>query len=260
MKRKLIRSYTDFYPVANRIVNFFAEEVVIDDDTNLKELVSNQPKLICVSNHGPVLAPLLYSLGMAKILCDVGAGDRKPVAVTHRLFYRVPGLKQVASYITQVPKPVNFNQFVELFQSEGYNDLCVMPEGDHCNYGNGADIMPFRSPRFVEIALRCRVPILIFVNKGAEAWGRGVKLPTVLVEKTMRYLPESIADPLDYAHMVNLPKIPRKVPQLRVSAQLFQLPDIDFEALSESEKKQEVVSLAGQVRRRMLTMTESMDT
>ena len=195
-KEGVTRSYKDFLPIADRILSLLVKNLEIESSPELAEIVAQHKQLVCAQSHGPALGPVVYTLAMCHYFNKAGGGDRVPVAITHRLFYQMPMMNRLVRFITQVPHAVGFDEFVELFNSGEYNDLCLMPEGDHCNFGNGLDVMPFKSPRFVEIALRSRCPILIIAHAGGEAWGKPLPVPDALLDRTLGLLPPLLAKPM----------------------------------------------------------------
>jgi hypothetical protein len=100
-----------------------------------------------------------------------------------RFFYSLPGLKDVAKFITQSDRPLRFEELVQHFEELGTADLVVFPEGSNCFFGDPMSLQPFRSDRFVEISMRTNTPILLCVHRGSERWGLNVPLTENLTTK-----------------------------------------------------------------------------
>jgi len=207
-----MRRLKDYYNIANWVLDRFVNEMVlIEGDRPLADIIKAHPKLIGVFNHGPAISPLIYCFSALKHYCQAGGADRVPVAVTHRLFYKFPILKQVATYITQLDYAPRCDELVQLFSEPAYNDLMVMPEGDHSAFGNGLEVAPFRTHRFIEIAFRTQTPLLLCAQTGAETWCYPFSVDTLRWDRWINYLPQGIKSPLVEMQGFNLPSYPRKI-------------------------------------------------
>ncbi|MES2854596.1 MAG: 1-acyl-sn-glycerol-3-phosphate acyltransferase [Bdellovibrionota bacterium] len=141
-----------------------------------KVLEENQ-KLVIVFNHASPLSWLPAIALLAAHVTARGGGSRKPVGVMDRLFFEVPFVKQLAGLLTQFENPPSFLDLTSSFVDGDATDLVVFPEGSNCFFGDPAELKPFRSAKFVELAIRANAPIYVCVHKGSEAWGKVLPVP-----------------------------------------------------------------------------------
>ena len=217
----MIRRLKDYYRLASWVIDRFVGEVVqVNSTPPLASILRDNPRLIGVFNHGPAYAPIIYCLTALKHYCQAGGADRIPVAITHRLFYKVPVFKQLATYFTQVDHAVHYEEFVKIFSDRRFNDMMVMPEGDNASFSDGLNIAPFRSHRFMDIAIHTQTPLLLCAQTGAESWC----YPFFLSEKWDRwlyYFPSRIKGSLFDTRFINIPGLPKKIPEVRTAFKLI---------------------------------------
>src|SRR3990167_9293390 len=159
-----MRNVEAFYSVMRFVKKAYVNEVVLHETSeNLREIFQRYPQLVVAMNHGPMAGPLAGSIAMMDQYYKNGGGQRNPIIIAWRGFYQIPFVKHVIRYMSQVRTPPNLEGFSKKLTQGGFTDLFVMPEGENCSFGNGLDIEPFLSPRFVELALRVNTPILIAV-------------------------------------------------------------------------------------------------
>lgn len=187
----------------------------------MRKILKDHPKLLIAMNHGPMLGPMAAIMALAELYMASEGENRKPLAIMWRQFYRIPIWKYVIQYLTQVDHGLGFDECIEKMKNEGFTDLLVMPEGENCNFGNGVDIEPFLSPRFIELALQLDVPILILVHHGSEQWAKTISISKRLAP-LFRVLPKK-----DYARIVrtrrlSLPTRASQIDDLKVAYTLYQ--------------------------------------
>lgn len=197
----------------------------------LERAVREEPRLVIVANHGPPHVPLVGMCAVARCMMEAGHGGRRPLAIAFRAFYRVPGVRSFFAYVTQLPQPLPFEGILEHFEGHGFNDLCVIPEGQNSVFGAPGDIRAFTSPRFVELAVRLRAPILVAIGVGMEAWARPTPLPDFsLVEPAIRWVSPGLAHALHSERTLCLPISMKKIPELAYGFELHR-PRLDPEVL-----------------------------
>jgi hypothetical protein len=182
MKTEL-RRLSDYEPLTNAVLKLVAKKTAFHTDIPLDQLMSEHPRLIVAFNHASPLSWIPAPCLLTAQLAARGGGSRRPIAVMDRFFYSLPGLKDVAKFITQSDRPLRFEELVQHFEELGTADLVVFPEGSNCFFGDPMSLQPFRSDRFVEISMRTNTPILLCVHRGSERWGLNVPLTENLTTK-----------------------------------------------------------------------------
>jgi len=200
-----------------------AKKVVLHESSeDIQKILSDHPKLVVAMNHGPLAGPLAGSIAMMDQYSKNDGNKRVPMIIAWRGFYHIPMVKHLIRYISQVKMPFNLDGFVKQVTDKGVTDLFVMPEGENCTYGNGLDIEPFLSPRFVELALKANTPILIAVHTGSERWSNIVPVSRKL-NPLLKYLPAKSYQRLKETGQVNMaPLRLSAIPELQVSYKLYQ--------------------------------------
>ncbi len=218
-----MRSFEDFALSTQILKRLSLDNVIINEcSDDLMDILRNNPKLVVALNHGPMLAPGYVNTAIADIFLKNGGAKRKPMGIIWKHFYKVPLLKNLVAYVTQVDQAYNLDEFIEQFVTREYNDLMVMPEGENCCFGDGINIEPFLSPRFVEIAVRAQVPVLLAVHHGTHVLARPIEVDKRTARWFKRVLPEKNYQRLKEAGLVSIPKLGRgKVHQLSWCFKLY---------------------------------------
>ncbi len=171
-----MRRLIEYEAVTSRLLGILARSTKFESQPSLDRILAENPKLLVVFNHGTPLSWLPAACLLTSHVCARGGGHRKPFAVMDRFFYSVPLLKNLAKYISQTDRPLHLQELIEAFQAMDAGDLVVFPEGSNCFFGPGDELQPFRSNRFIEIAIEARIPILICVHRGSEHWAKTVSV------------------------------------------------------------------------------------
>lgn len=226
--------------------------------SEMREILKQHPKLLVAMNHGPMLGPAAAIIALAALYNESGGKNRKPLAIMWRLFYKIPVWKYVIQYLTQVDHGMGFDECVEKMSNEEFTDLLVMPEGENCNFGNGIDIEPFLSPRFIEIALRLNIPILVLVHHGSEQWAETISVSRGL-KNILRILPKKDFARIEQTRRLSIPKTTRQIDELKVTYQLYE-PSISLADLpDEPKQRREVLQKeAEKVRKIMQAMADKL--
>lgn len=196
--------------------------------------LEEHPRLLVVLNHGPALGPLPALTALGQAFLDAGGGERVPFGITWRGFYRLPLLNRLAGRLTQATGELGVDEAVARLREGPWTDCCLMPEGDLANLGNGLDVQPFRSSRFVELSVRAGVPMLLVAHQGTEALGRSVEVPDGLLG-LRRWLPEHLRQPLARHRQLSVPWLLNgRIKHLRMICELYQpeLTEADLEGQS----------------------------
>ena len=247
----MLRRYNDLLPVADRLAPLlYREEVYGPGMEDLATIVSGHPRLLVVMNHGPMLGPAPALTAMVRTMAHNGGGERIPFGVAWRGFYRLPGLGRLASRLTQVAGETGVEAVVERLTSGPFNDCVLMPEGELCNAGNGVDVQPFRSHRFVEVAARAGVPILLLAHSGSERLGHPVAVPAAASGLVGR-LPEHMRRAISQSGVVSLPWVfSGRITRLGLACELVE-PGINGAALEQPDAAQQTAVAARRIRARL---------
>lgn len=198
---------------------------------DLAAILKRYPKLVVAMNHGPMAGPLAGSVGIMNQYFKHGGEERKPVVIAWRGFYKIPFIKHVVRYMSQVKNPPNLDGFAEKLISGEATDIFVMPEGENCSFGNGLDIEPFLSPRFVELALKAGTPIMIAIHVGSEIWSNIIPVNEKL-DPVLKILPRKSYERIKDTGQVNMSLYGlKKIPNLQMCFKLYH-PQITLEDLN----------------------------
>ncbi|MBU6950473.1 hypothetical protein [Hahella sp. HN01] len=190
------------------------------DSEDLSAILEQHPKLVVAMNHGPALGALAAAIALMHAYLRSGGEERVPFALTWRGYYQAPVLKQFFTMLTQVDRALSFNDVLRLMRASRYTDCLIMPEGENCSFGDGLNVQPFLSPRFIELSLRSRAPLLLCLHQGAESWARSVRIPPWLLG-VGRLLPRNMEQRLRDSRMLSIPRFPRKLSNLNVMFRLY---------------------------------------
>ena len=222
---------------------------------DLSCILTEHPRLVVAMNHGPMAGPLAGSVGIMHQYFKSGGQERRPVIIAWRGFYRIPLIKHVVRYMSQVKNPPNLDGFVKRLTSGDATDLFVMPEGENCSFGNGRDIEPFLSPRFVELALKAGTPIMIAVHLGSEQWSNIVPVSNRL-NPILRYLPRKSYERIRDTGQINFSLLAsKKIPELVMYFKLYQ-PQMTEEDLDREDSFELLTREAERIRAIMQSMVD----
>ncbi|MCG8667920.1 MAG: hypothetical protein MI867_00780 [Pseudomonadales bacterium] len=251
-----MRTVKEFANFSGYLRKAYVEKVTqhpASDD--LGEILKKYPKLVVAMNHGPMSGPLAGSVGMMNQYYKYGGEMRKPVVIAWRGFYKVPVVKYLVQYMSQVKNPPNLDGFAEKLNSGKATDIYVMPEGENCSFGNGLDIEPFLSPRFVELALKANTPILIAVHVGSELWSNIIPVNDRL-NPLLKYLPQKSYERIKDSGQVNVSLYGlKRIPELQMCFRLYE-PQITLEDLKKPEGPQLLQQESDKIREIMQSMID----
>lgn len=222
---------------------------------DLAKILKKYPKLVVAMNHGPMAGPLAGSVGMMNQYFKHGGEERKPVVIAWRGFYKIPVIKHVVRFMSQVKNPPNLDGFAKRLNSGDATDIFVMPEGENCSFGNGLDIEPFLSPRFIELALKTGTPLLLAVHVGSELWSNIVPVSERL-DPLLKFLPEKSYERIKDTGQVNVSLTAlKKIPELTMYFKLYQ-PSITLDDLERPDGFELMEQEAEKIRQIMQSMVE----
>ncbi|MFE8071248.1 hypothetical protein QQM79_09320 [Marinobacteraceae bacterium S3BR75-40.1] len=219
----------------------------------LEEMLRIHSRLVVILNHGPMLGPAPALIGMAELMLRAGGGQRYPFGITWRGFYRLPGMRTFMQWFTQTDEPPNVDSATQRLKEGPWTDCCIMPEGELCNVGNGVDVQPFLSSRFVEIAVRAGCPVLLLAHHGSGQLARTLSLPDSLAGAG-RFLPKHLGRRLQQTRTLSVPWLLQpRLKALRVDWELF-WPELEEADLEGPDAEQRVNAQGRKARARLQLM------
>ena len=226
----MVRRLSDYNEFLTAVLKSVTENVEFRCSPPLSEIIKN-PRLVVILNHATPLSWIPAIGLLTSEFVKAGGGDRKPLGIADKWLFSNPLTRPLAQYLTQCDRHLNFEELIEKFHSEDHADLALMPEGANTFFGDNFQIQKFRSPKFIEIAVRSEAPLLIVVHKGTENWSLPLQLP---VEWAQYVLPFSqfFGQRLQNAEPINIPLIPHKIPRFAMACELYR-PDLKIADLNQ---------------------------
>jgi len=234
------------FGLANEVLKklYISNVVISEQSQDLGVILKKHPKLVIALNHGPMAGALTGLIGLVDMFLKNGGAKRIPFGLTWRTFYEIPVTKQIFTYLTQVDHGLSFESASSLLSDNDFTDCFIMPEGELCNFGNGVDLQPFLSPRFVELAIRNNIPILVVVHQGAENWAWPLKINDKY-KGLFNWLPNNMKDSFDQSGIISIPKpLKRKLNKVFMSVCLHK-PSLKLTDLKE-DKDQRLIQLTAE--------------
>lgn len=255
-----LRALSEFEPVTSLILSLVAKDTRFRCQPGLDRVLAENKRLVVVVSHASPLSwipaiGLLTAHAVAR-----GGGPRAPIGVVDRFFYSVPGLQQIAGYISQSDKPLGFQELVQHFGSLELADLIVFPEGSNCFFGDPNELQPFRSRRFVELSIRTKTPMLLCVHKGSETWGKTVALDAEKVNKLPLpdFVQKFLGERLKQSGLLTLPLPPIPMPLFTMNCALYQ-PETAFLSEDPEQCRTQVGAEAEKVYERMKSLMDEIE-
>lgn len=252
--RKLSELFLFFSPLLSQL----AQRVSFDSRPELGAILKENPHLVLAVSHGSPLSwiPAVSLLTVEAVRAE--GGSRKPVGVVDRFFFEARVLRPLGRFLTQSDQSPGFESLLEKFRSDEASDLVIFPEGANSFFGDLSRIQPFRSPRFVELAVRAGVPILIVVHEGSEAWSKTLKLPDLLLQ-TVRLFPRFARPRWFRDGKLNLPAALTRMEHFQMRCELYR-PALKASELSENqaERRRQIGREAEKIRARMQELLEEL--
>jgi hypothetical protein len=258
-----MRRLKDFEPITSQVMQVIAKDTSFSCRPSLGEIFQTHDKVIFAISHSTPLSWLPAMCLLTAHACARGGGARKPLGIMDRFFFTVPGLRYLAQQITQADGPMSFAEIADSFKHGDGNDLVIFPEGSNCFFGHPEDIQEFRSPRFMELAIRSGAPIVIAVHRGSEGWAKAVPLDESTLDK-IDFLPKIAADFLQNrlrkTGLLTFPLWPKPMEKFAMLCELYH-PKLKVEDLK-SDPQEQVLQIreeAELVRMRMRELLTELD-
>ncbi len=238
----MIKTLRFFEPILSQILLKIAKRTRFRSRPGLAEILSAHPRLVVIFNHSSPLSWLPAVSLLTAQACAKGGAGRSPLGVMDRFFFSVPGLRAIAHQLTQSDRPLGFQDLIAKFKTTEETDIVIFPEGSNCFFGEPSELQPFRSPRFVELAIRSRTPILICAHRGSEVWGQAVTVPPSWLDK-IDFLPKVAADflgeRLKKTGLLTIPRLPRQLDHFDMICELYE-PALKLSDLADEPEKADI--------------------
>jgi hypothetical protein len=258
-----MKSLGEYEPYLSQVMKFIAHDTRFRCRPNLAGILVENPRLVVAISHSTPLSWLPAIALLTERTCAKGGGDRVPVGVLDRFFFRVPLLRELAKYLSQSDRPLTFSEFIDHFENLNGADIVLFPEGSNCFFGEPEDIQEFRSSRFVELAVRVNAPILIAVHRGSEDWAKALPVPSAFLDK-LNLLPGFAVDFLEkrlrQSGVLVLPFFPKPMAKFEMLCELYH-PALKKADLSEDKSilQTQIQAEGEKVRQRMKEMLAEID-
>lgn len=245
-----MRKLKDYQPFLSALLRTIADECHFESREPLATVLRN-PRLVVAINHSTPISWIPPICLLAEKFNEAGGGERTPRGVIDKFFYTLPILRMLAEYISQSDRPRDFDEILQDFTAEEKNDLVVFPEGAMAFFGDLRKIQPFRSPRFVELAIRARSPILIAVHRGTEEWNSLFPIPKEITPY-INMVSSFFGRRFDEEQFVNVPMNLHRIPKLSMITKLY-IPELYEADLSEDprERRRQISAEADRIRDQM---------
>ncbi|MEK7357435.1 MAG: hypothetical protein AAB250_13365 [Bdellovibrionota bacterium] len=227
------------------------------------QILSENPRLVYAISHGAPLSWLPAAALLTAHAAARGGKERRPMGVMDRFFFSLPGLKHLAAHLTGSEKSLGFTELLESFNRGDGTDLIVFPEGSNCFFGDPAVLQPFRSPRYVEIAIEAGCPILVCAHRGSEGWGRSIEVDSEWL-KSLDYLPKIVFDFLEArlkkTGLFTLPLWPQPMEKFDMICELMPLSLTSADLSSDPDvRRSQILAESERVRAKMQALLDELD-
>lgn len=252
-----------FEPFLSQIMVMIVKHTRFRSRPGLAEILEQNPRLVVVFNHSTPLSWLPAIALLTAHACARGGGPRRPMGVMDRFFFSVPGLRAIAHQLTQSDRPLGFHDLIAKFHGSHGTDIVIFPEGSNCFFGDPSELQPFRSPRFVELAIRSSTPILLCAHRGSEKWARVVPVDSRWTDK-LDFLPKIVADflgaRLRESGILAIPTIPTPLEHFEMVCELYHPTLSEADLSTESDEAAEQIRLeADRVHAKLQSMLAEID-
>lgn len=228
-----MKTLKDYQPFLSALLRMIAEDTQFEARDPLKDVLRH-PKLVIALNHSTPISWIPPICLLAEQVSLNGGSERIPRGIIDKFFFGIPFLRSVAEHLTQSDHPLSFEEVLESFRTAKQSDLVVFPEGAMTFFGDVRKVQPFRSPKFIEIAIRTKAPILLAVHRGTEEWNTLMPIPKD-ISPYISMVSSFFGRRLDEEQYLNLPINLKRIGKFAMITKLY-LPELKESALSENSK------------------------
>lgn len=234
-----MKALREYQPILSTILQKLAKQTQFQASPSLGDVLQDHPRLVVAFNHASPLSWLPAIALLTSHVCARGGGGRRPMGVMDKFFFSVPGFRTIAQQLTQSDRALGFDELVEKFKNSEGTDIVLFPEGSNCFFGDPSKLQPFRSPRFIELAVRTQTPILICAHRGSENWGVALPIPEKAMTQILSkvdLLPKFASDflraRLKESGVFTLPLLPLPMEKFEMRCEVYH-PQLTEEDLSD---------------------------
>lgn len=206
------------------------DEIIIRCTPPMRELMQRYPKVVHAISHAGTLGWIPAILALLRVALEEGGERRQALGIFHRGLYRFALSRWLLRTVFQSTEPPTFAKVIEVFRLGPVSDVALFPEGDNCVLGDVYEIRPFRSPKFIELAIAAQAPILVTVHRGAEEWGKDFYIPSWML-RWVRLIEPAYVRPLMKNPVLNLPTRLTRIPKFSLRSALY-FPRLSYDQLS----------------------------
>lgn len=248
----------DLYRRLKWIYPLLFDEIIVHSSPPLRELLARHPKVVHAISHAGTLGWIPAILALLRVALLEGGENRKALGVFHRGLYRVALSRWLLRFVFQSTEPPTFARVITAFKEGPISDVALFPEGDNCILGDVYEVRPFRSPKFIELAIAAEAPILVTVHRGSEEWGKDFYIPSWMLRWVRQFQP-SYVRPLMKNPILNLPTGLTRIPKFSLRSALY-FPRISYDQLSSRPRERwfQLQAEAQQVKRLMEALLKDM--
>lgn len=134
------------------------------------ELIKKHSQILHLGFHGAPLGTLPFGFHYPRFATRSGGGDRIPMSILHRSFFSIPIFGQFCRDVWNSSPDINTEIINKRLESGEVNDLFIWPEGDLTIFADEYTLAPFRSTKFIEIAIKNDLPMLLWGHVGTKPW------------------------------------------------------------------------------------------
>ena len=257
METPRLKQLREYQPFLHQLLQLTVAHHEFSSTPDLPQVYSETQKVVTILNHSTPLSWLPAVSLLVEKVCVQGGGARVPVSVMDRFFFNTPMLKTLAEYLTQFNALPSFDSILSR-KDTGITDVAIFPEGSNCFFGRGERIQPFRSPRFIELALKMNAKIFLVVHRGSEDWALPLNFSEVFLP-FQALLPGWFNEKVKRGGYFMIPTLPKKISVFRMMGEIYQ-PSLTLDTLSDNRatRKAQLWAETEIVRSRMQGMFDSL--
>lgn len=255
-----LRKLSDYETFTSKILNLVAKDTQFTCRPALDQVLTQNKRLIVVFNHASPISWIPAPCLLTAHCVARGGGGRHPIAVMDRFFYSLPLLRNVAKFVSQSDRPLGFEQLVDHFETLDTADLVVFPEGSNCFFGDPSELQPFRSERFIEIAIRTKTPMLLCVHRGSEEWGRSFPVAGEWAERVSMPAPVKnfFRRRLKESGRITIPLWPKPMAKFKMLCEVYHPANQEL-SLDLDRRREQIHQEAERVHEKMRSMLVEVD-
>lgn len=178
MQRKIV----DDYVIYQHLLKRFTESYRLRSSPRLRQMLKENKRLVWVVQHGAPVSWVPLMPALINEMIKNGGKGRTPLVVAHRIFHYFPVIRHFAPNIMNSKSDPSKAEIIDSLKKGDLNDVLIMPEGDHCFFGEPDTIRPFKGHGFLDIARSVKCPLVLVAQHGAAAMGKRFPLTKTTID------------------------------------------------------------------------------